>query len=50
MEDGKNVARTFYDFVRDHLGYRINVKKVELNAENGSLAYKIDLTNTGLPL
>lgn len=47
VEDGKNVARTFYDFVRDHLGYRINVKKVELNAENGSLAYKIDLTNTG---
>ena len=23
------------------------MKKVELNAENGSLAYKIDLTNTG---
>lgn len=47
MEDGKNVARTLYEFVRDHLGYRINVKKVELNVENGSLVYRIDLTNTG---
>ncbi len=47
IEDGKDVARTFYEFVRDHLGYRINVKKVELNTANGSLTYKIDLTNTG---
>ena len=46
-EDGKKVARTYYDFVRDHLGYRINVKNVELNGENSGLTYKIDLTNTG---
>lgn len=46
-EDGVKVARTYYDFVRDHLGYRINVKNVELSGENSSVAYKIDLTNTG---
>lgn len=47
VEDGISVARTFYDFVRDHLGYRINVKNVELDADGGQLIYKIDLTNTG---
>ena len=47
MENGVNVARTYYDFVRDHLGYRINVKNVELNAGGGNLTYKIELTNTG---
>ncbi|MCR2004824.1 DUF4874 domain-containing protein [Bacteroides acidifaciens] len=47
LENGVNVARTYYDFVRDHLGYRINVKNVELNAGGGNLTYKIELTNTG---
>lgn len=47
MADGKSVLRTFYEFVRDHLGYRINVKGVELTANSGTLTYKIDLTNTG---
>lgn len=47
MEDGKSVLRTFYEFVRDHLGYRINVKKAELTSSNGTLTYKVDLTNTG---
>lgn len=46
-EGETKVARTLYDFIRDHLGYRINVKAAELSAEGGSLAYKIDLTNTG---
>jgi len=47
MEDGKKVLRSFFEFVRDHLGYRINVKKVELTAEGGNLNYNVDLTNTG---
>lgn len=47
MEDGKKVARTYYDFVRDHLGYRLNVKKAELSAEGSNLKYHVELTNTG---
>lgn len=46
-EDGKEVARTFYEFVRDHLGYRINVKKADLSADGSNLKYHIELTNTG---
>lgn len=47
MDGDEHVARTYYEFVRDHLGYRINVKNVELTPSSGSLSYKIDLTNTG---
>lgn len=46
-ENGKEVSRRYYDFVRDHLGYRLNVKEVMLNAESGKLDYQVDLTNTG---
>lgn len=47
IEDGKKVSRTFYDFVRDHLGYRINVKGVDCKVDGNTLNYKIELTNTG---
>lgn len=48
MEDGRKVSRSFYEFVRDHLGYRLNVQNSsELKAENGKLIYNVNLTNTG---
>lgn len=47
VENGKEVARSFYDFVRDHLGYRINVKDVSFDLFGNCLNYRIDLTNTG---
>ena len=25
-EEGNDVVRSFYDFVRDHLGYRLNLQ------------------------
>lgn len=41
------VNRSFYDFVRDHLGYRLNLKNAELQTQGSSLIYNIQLTNTG---
>ncbi|MDR2843427.1 MAG: DUF4832 domain-containing protein [Candidatus Symbiothrix sp.] len=47
-ENGKTVFRSFYQFVRDHLGYRLNVNNISaLKAENGRLVYDLKLTNTG---
>lgn len=42
------VPRTFYQFVRDHLGYRLNIMKNPLLRKEGNeLAFDIKLTNTG---
>lgn len=47
-EEGKTVARSYYEFVRDHLGYRLNLlNTTKVSGENGSLVYDIQLTNTG---
>ena len=47
LENGKPVARSFYQFVRDHLGYRLNVKEASFKKESNHLVYDIQLTNTG---
>lgn len=47
IEDGKTVARSFYQFVRDHLGYRLNVKEATLNKNGNEMEYNIRITNTG---
>ena len=47
-ENGEIVPRSFYQFVRDHLGYRLNIMdNPTLKVENGELVYDIKLTNTG---
>ncbi|MFT3701234.1 MAG: DUF4874 domain-containing protein [Agriterribacter sp.] len=46
-DNGLPVQRSFYDFVRDHLGYRLNVTGSSVAAKNGKLQYDIKLTNTG---
>jgi len=47
-EKGNTVSRSFYEFVRDHLGYRLNLlESSSLTAEAGELVYKLDITNTG---
>lgn len=46
--EGNEVVRSFYDFVRDHLGYRLNLLEestVEVNG--GNLEYNLTITNTG---
>lgn len=46
--DGRPVPRPLYDFIRDHLGYRLNVlPEPVLNATNNELTYNIGITNTG---
>ncbi|MDH8702690.1 hypothetical protein M2138_002058 [Dysgonomonadaceae bacterium PH5-43] len=47
IENDVVVARSFYQFVRDHLGYRLNIKDVSLSSEGEGLSYNIKFTNTG---
>ncbi|MCC8145722.1 MAG: DUF4832 domain-containing protein [Bacteroidales bacterium] len=47
VEEGEIVARSFYQFVRDHLGYRLNVKEASFSKENQDMLYDIQITNTG---
>lgn len=47
-EQGEMVLRSFYQFVRDHLGYRLNLLNTSsVQAENGHLTYDLKLNNTG---
>lgn len=47
-EDNKEVARSFYEFVRDHLGYRLNLlDESSVSVENGEINYDLTITNTG---
>ncbi|WP_448778187.1 DUF4874 domain-containing protein [Bacteroides congonensis] len=47
-EEGNTVVRSFYDFVRDHLGYRLNLlEESTLSVEGQNLIYNLQLTNTG---
>ena len=48
-EDGETIVpRTLYQFIRDHLGYRLNVMKDPvLRKEGNELIYDIKITNTG---
>lgn len=47
-EEGNEVVRSFYDFVRDHLGYRLNLKtESTVEVKNGNLDYNLTITNTG---
>lgn len=46
--EGNEVVRSFYEFVRDHLGYRLNLQKESVvEAKNGNLEYDLTITNTG---
>ncbi|MGL5262805.1 MAG: DUF4874 domain-containing protein, partial [Bacteroides sp.] len=47
-EDNKPVKRSFFEFVRDHLGYRLNLlESSSLTAISSGVDCKIELTNTG---
>ncbi|MDL2223960.1 DUF4832 domain-containing protein [Bacteroidales bacterium OttesenSCG-928-M06] len=47
LENDEIVARSFYQFVRDHLGYRLNIKNVDFSKVGDNMKYDIKLTNTG---
>jgi hypothetical protein len=45
---GEQEVRSLYDFVRDHLGYRLNLlPSSSVTFENGQINYDLKLTNTG---
>ncbi|WP_073348486.1 DUF4832 domain-containing protein [Bacteroides congonensis] len=48
-EEGNKVARSAYEFIRDHLGYRlyVNSEDVLLQAANGNLDFDIPIRNVG---
>jgi hypothetical protein len=46
--EGKTVARTYFDFVRDHLGYRLNMlPDARVTANGDQVNYDFRFTNTG---
>lgn len=47
LNGSTTVNRSFYEFVRDHLGYRINAKEVGVAYADGSVTCSVTLTNTG---
>ncbi|MDR1436660.1 MAG: DUF4874 domain-containing protein [Candidatus Symbiothrix sp.] len=47
-EQGETLLRSLYQFIRDHLGYRLNLLNTStLRLEDGNLQYNLELTNTG---
>lgn len=44
---GNNISRSAYEFIRDHLGYRLYLKSASFNKEKTFLSYSIRLKNTG---
>ncbi len=44
---GQQVARSAYDFIRDHLGYRLNLKSADIERKGRKIRYSISFTNTG---
>lgn len=48
-DEGKLVARSAYQFVRDHLGYRLYIDREnsKLEVKNGTLNYDVTVYNTG---
>ena len=45
--NGNKVARNCYDFIRDHLGYKVVADNVKLEAANGTLKIDMSLKNYG---
>ena len=46
-EDGRHVWRSYYEYIRDHLGYRIELQSFEYETGGGRLTGTIRLINRG---
>ncbi len=46
-DNGNPVTRNCYEFIRDHLGYKIVADKVDLKAENGKINAAMSFKNYG---
>lgn len=45
--EGDKIKRNCFEFLRDHLGYRITAKNMTINEENGELSVSLNLKNIG---
>ncbi|MFE1952066.1 DUF4874 domain-containing protein [Streptomyces sp. NPDC059524] len=45
--DGRAVSRTQFEYLRDHLGYRIEVRRARTSVRSGRLEVEVDLVNRG---
>ena len=45
--NGNEVARSCYEFIRDHLGYKIVAENIKLDAADGKIAVSMDFKNYG---
>lgn len=45
--DGENVNRTWFDYIRDYLGYRVALTKANEATVNGQTTYQLTLKNYG---
>ncbi len=46
-ESGNKVQRNCYEFIRDHLGYKIVADKIDLKTEGGKIKASMDFKNYG---
>ncbi|MFI7407523.1 DUF4874 domain-containing protein [Streptomyces sp. NPDC049627] len=44
---GNSVARTYFDYIRDHLGYRIEIRQARYAKLSSGLSVQVDLVNRG---
>ncbi|MFF4507881.1 DUF4832 domain-containing protein [Streptomyces sp. NPDC001401] len=44
---GNSVARTHFDYIRDHLGYRIEIRQARYAKVSSGLSVQVDLVNWG---
>lgn len=46
-ETGKHIWRSYYEYIRDHLGYRLELKNADIFCENGMVHGVIRIINRG---
>lgn len=46
-DNGNTVVRNCYEFIRDHLGYKIVAENIKLDAADGKIAVSMDFKNYG---
>ena len=46
-DNGNTVVRNCYEFIRDHLGYKIVAENIKLDASDGKIAVSMDFKNYG---
>ena len=46
-ETGKHIWRSYYEYIRDHLGYRLELREADVSCENGRVHGSIRLINRG---